>query len=321
VPKVEAIEFHAPDQVLDNIEISKRFPKWTPDKILEKTGISQRRVARVNETAADLATEAASKLFSRHEISSQCIDMLIFVSQSPNQLIPTTSCEIHASLGLRSDCGAFDVNQGCSGYLYGLMLAKSMIQSSSMKNILLLTGDTYSKIIDPEDASLLTLFGDGASATLIAKSSSERDVKIGPFLFGIDGSKANYLHCYRDGFKKHSPDVDDYLSMNGAGIMSFTLDKVPSAISMYLSKNELTLEDFDYVLLHQANKFILDKLYLKLLASEKGVVSMSNYGNTVSTSIPCALSEMLVKQSNNPLRILLAGYGVGLSWGVTWVEV
>ena len=172
--KVINIESYLPTKKLTNEQLSLRFEKWNPGKIFSKTGIKERRISEKTETAADLAILAAEKLFNSSKIRRDEIDMLIFVTQTQNQCLPSSSCEIHKSLNLKKYCGAFDINQGCSGYIYGLSLCSSLINSGNANNVLLLTGDTYSKIIDEGDASVSTLFGDGATATLIGPDSYEK---------------------------------------------------------------------------------------------------------------------------------------------------
>ncbi len=202
------------------------------------------------------------------------------------------------------------------------MLAKSIINNNGAGSVLLLTGDTYSKIIDPNDSALVTLFGDGSSATLVANDHDNEEEKIGPFSFGTDGANADLLSCRQGGFKYSLSEDDKYLRMNGGAIMSFTLKKVPEAIASYLEMNNYSLQDFDHILMHQANKFILDRLYSKIGAEEKGIVYISDYGNTVSSSIPCALAGLhFNKIKDTEKTILLVGFGVGLSWGCTWIKI
>tara|TARA_A100001388_G_scaffold277560_1_gene269492 strand:+ start:3794 stop:4750 length:957 start_codon:yes stop_codon:yes gene_type:complete len=315
--KIVEISSYLPEGKLTNEELSKRFEKWTSEKIYEKTGIKERRIAKKNQTAADLAILAAEKLFQTSKIKRSEIDFLIFVSQTQNQCLPSSSCEIHESLNLRKSCGAFDINQGCSGYIYGLNICASIIDSGHAKNILLLTGDTYSKIIEGNDASVLTLFGDGASATLISSNFNE-GFQINKFLFGTDGSGAKYLKCDFGGFKK-SKEEWELLKMDGARVMQFTLSKIPEIINNYFELTKSDLSVYDKVVLHQANKFILKQLYKKINAEEKGVISLKTVGNTVSSSIPIAL-EKLLEDQDKISNILLVGFGVGLSWGITSIN-
>ena len=183
---------------------------------------------------------------------------------------------------------------------------------------MLLTGDTYTKIIDPMDANVATLFGDGASASIIVPSIENEC--IGCFEFGTDGSKSNLLRCDYGGFKKAIKNWDS-LFMDGANILAFTLSSIPKAINAYLQNTNSSFKDFDFVVLHQANKFILERLYKKLGISNKGIIDLEECGNTVSSSIPIALEKYVNKNNKEVLNILLVGFGVGLSWGVTSIKV
>ena len=313
------INYFVPEEKISNEYISKKFPKWTSESIFLKTGIKYRGKAHESVTAGDLAVKASKRLFEKNEIHKSEIDFLIFVTQTPNQCLPSTSCEIHAALGLKQECGTLDVNQGCSGYIYGLNLASSLVDSSSSKYVLLLTGDTYTKLLDNDDPSVVPLFGDGASASIIGPNYNNEN-SIGKFEFGTDGSKSSYLNCDFGGFRKNQNHWEK-LYMNGPGIMTFTLDKVPKAIENYLNKYNLSKDNIDLLILHQANKFILDRLHQKTGFKDKGVVCLENYGNTVSSTIPIALAENVFFKMKKNMKILLVGFGVGLSWGITYIKI
>ena len=316
--KILKIASHLPEEKITNEDLSIRFKDWSADKIYVKTGIKKRSKSKENETAADLAILAAEKVLKFSDVSKEEIDMLIFVTQTQNQCLPTSACEIHNSLGLKKECGAFDINQGCTGYIYGLFLANNLINNKDIKKILLLTGDTYTKLIDPNNASVSTLFGDGASATLIVQE--DKISSIGCFEFGTDGSKSSLIKCDYAGFRK-SIDNWDSLQMDGANVMNFTLTEVPKAIYSYLKKSDSVIEDYDYVIFHQANKFILDRLYKKLGILEKGIIHLEDCGNTVSSSIPIAMEKFTNRVNQKKINILLVGFGVGLSWGITSVRL
>ncbi len=318
--KIIGICTHIPKKKLSNEELVNKFGKWTAEKIYSKTGIKNRGISSENETAADLAIQACEKLFAQEKIDRSEIDMTIFVTQTHNQCIPTTACEIHQALCLRKECGAFDINQGCTGYIYGLQLANSLIESGSAKHVLVLTGDTYTKLIKENDASLATLFGDGASATIVSTQEfREEGPKIGSFEFGTDGSGAELIKSTYGGFRKWDFE-DQSLYMNGAGIMEFTLKMVPQAVNKYLVNTNTKIDNYDKIILHQANKLILDRLYSKLGADNRGIISMEETGNTVSTSIPLILEGLLNNKSETIRSILLVGFGVGLSWGITSIR-
>jgi 3-oxoacyl-[acyl-carrier-protein] synthase III len=326
---IRAIATHVPDKILTNEELAAAFPDWPTEKIAEKTGIRERRVAAPGETAADLACKAAEKLFASGAAEPDAVDFLILCTQASDYVLPTSACLLQDRLGLRRDIGAFDINLGCSGFVYGLSVASGLIASGAATNVLLLTADTYSKYIHDRDKSVRTLFGDGAAATLISASESGGS-QIGPFIFGTDGRGAKDLIVEAGGFRTpRSPETaivhDDgagnlraaeNLYMNGANVMSFTLREVPRTYRALLEKAQIGAEDVDFVVLHQANKFMLDALQKKLLVpDERFPRRYEDIGNTVSSTIPFVLSDLLRDgELSSRKRLILIGFGVGLSW-------
>ena len=318
--RIHDIKYYVPSTKITNEYLSKKFPKWTAENIFIKTGIRERGEASENITAGDLAISASKKLFENMDIKKELIDMLIFVTQTPNQSLPSTSCEIHSELSLSEKCGTFDINQGCTGYIYGLNIASSLIDSGSAKYVLLLTGDTYTKLIDKNDPSVNPIFGDGASASLIGPDLFENEKSIGKFEFGTDGSKAKFLNCDFGGFRKRISNWNK-LYMNGPEVMTFTLKTIPKAIKEYLDKYKLCIKEIDLVVLHQANKFILDRIHKKAEINEKGVICLEKFGNTVSSSIPIALANSVEFKNKKNIKILIVGFGVGLSWGIGLMKI
>jgi len=317
--KIKDISTYLPQKVLSNEELATRLSNWTPEKIFEKTGIKFRHIAEEDETTSDMAISAANRLLSKSNFDKEKIDMLFLITQTQDQCLPSSSCRIHKELGLSKNCGTFDINQGCSGYIYGLSVAKGLINSGDVNNVLMLTADTYTKLIDPEDSSVVTLFGDGATATLIVPEEGKTE-SIGPCFFGTDGSKGDFLRCDFLGLKK-KVEEQKYLLMNGPGILNFTLSKLPEELNDYLNKYKFRMHEFDLVVFHQANKFILKNLYKKIGIEDKGVISLENTGNTVSSSIPMVLEDIILKNSKTKRKILLGGFGVGLSWAFTSVVI
>ncbi|MFB9274555.1 3-oxoacyl-ACP synthase III family protein [Cohnella cellulosilytica] len=306
------------------------------DKTTEKIGIYSRHIAKLNESASDLAIAAATKLFEKEEIDYKSVDFLIYCTQSPDYILPTSACIIQSKLGLSTTCGALDVNLGCSGYVYGLSLAKGLIESGSAQNVLLLTGDTYSKYINKKDRSVKVIFGDAGSATLISAIESNRDL-IGPFTFGTDGAGAKNLIIPAGGVKEPISEAsfleaaDRFgnvrsrmnLYMNGPEIFNFTLKEIPSAVQTQMEKSCRAMEDYDFLIFHQANKYMLEHLQKKLkIEGSKFPIDMQNYGNTVSSTIPIVLKNLLDnKQINEGNLLMLVGFGVGYSWAtcnVVW---
>jgi 3-oxoacyl-[acyl-carrier-protein] synthase III len=326
---ISAVFTHLPRQVLTNDALAAVFPDWPAQRIFDKTGILERRIAAADETAADLAYEAARKLFEAGGTVAEEVDFLILCTQAPDYILPTSACLLQERLGLRRNIGALDINLGCSGFVYGLSLATGLIASGAATNILLLTADTYSKYIHEGDKSVRTLFGDGAAATLITAHARETS-KIGPFIYGTDGRGGRDLIVEAGGFRRPrnaataivrddgagNSRAAENLFMNGANVMSFSLREVPRTYEALLEKAGWTPADVDYVVLHQANKFMLDALQKKLsLPDAKCPRHYEDIGNTVSSTIPFVLSELLCDGSlTSGTRLILIGFGVGLSW-------
>jgi len=322
---IKAISYALPDKELTNEDLVGEFPEWSVEKIANKVGINKRFVAAVNETSADLAVKAAEKLFKENpEIQKGSVDFVLFCTQSPDYFLPTSACVIQDRLGLPTSCGALDFNLGCSGFIYGLSLAKGLIFGGIANNVLLLTGETYSKFMHPKDKGNRTIFGDAGSATLI---STDGFAEIGNFSLGTNGKGAENLIVKSGGIKYRdqlndlafdesgNPISSDYLYMNGTEIFNFTIDAVPALVEDTLVKNSLTSNDIDGYVFHQANKFMINFLRKKLkISPDIFHMYMSEVGNTVSNTIPIVISEKL-KENALSGNILLAGFGVGYSWG------
>ena len=326
---IKDIAYYLPPNTVTNEELVKEFPEWSVDKIADKVGVLERRVV-VDETATDLAVLAAEKLFAQNKVNKEEVDFVLFCTQSPDYKLPSSACIIQDHLGLSTKCGAFDFNLGCSGYEYGLAVAKGLIAAGVSNNVLLLTGETYNKYIHPKDKGNRTIFGDGASATII---STEGFAEIGEFCLGTDGSGAKNLIVKTRGarFEDKANDLtfdeggnpisSDHLFMDGQEIFMFTLVKVPKMMKEVLAKNNLQKEDIDLFVFHQANKYMLEHLRKKLKIDEdKFFVNLAKVGNTVSSTIPIALCDARDEHKLTG-NVLLAGFGVGLSWGATIIRI
>ena len=329
---IQAIEYYLPPKTLSNEELAQEFPGWNAEKIRSKTGIESRHLAAASQWASDLAVEAGHKLFHGGSCTATDIDFVLCCTQSPDYLLPTTACLVQQRLGISTDAGAWDMNLGCSGYVYGLSAAKGLIETGQARNVLLLTCENYSKFMDPRDFNVRTIFGDAASATLVrveANTSDEGGAWIGPFVFGSDGSGAENL-IFRRGGARHAaykppsahgttPSEDDRdptaLYMNGPEIFTFTLRTVPDCVGRLLQKAGVSLDEVDLFVFHQANKFMLEHLRKKMqIPEEKFVYAMSDCGNTTSSTIPIALRRMSIERPvRQGARILLVGFGVGYS--------
>jgi 3-oxoacyl-[acyl-carrier-protein] synthase-3 len=334
--RIKSIASFLPETVLRNEELASIYPDWTAEKIAQKTGIRERRVAGKNQTAGDLAFEAARRLLQKSEIDPASIDFLILCTQAPDYFLPATACIVHARLGLPSSVGALDVNQGCSGFVYALSLAKGLIETGAARRLLLLTADTYSKFIHPLDKSVRTLFGDGAAATLIeGEDDPQFQGLIGPFVFGTDGKGAPNLivpaGASRQGRsaetavekRDDSGNVrsENNLYMNGAEVMAFSLSAVPAAVSKLLAACEARIDAYDYVILHQANAFMLEALRRKLgVPKDRFPLHMEFCGNTVSSTIPLVMEQLMDSgRIRLGTRLMLVGFGVGYSWAAASV--
>jgi len=334
---LEATTYILPSMKVTNANLSVDFPDWSPEKISNKTGIFERAISSKNQFVSDLATDASLKLFNEFKLDPDKIDFLLLCTQSPDYFLPTTACIVQDKLGLSKSCGALDFNLGCSGFVYGLSLAKGLIYSRSAKNILLITAETYSKHIHPLDKSNRSIFGDAAAASLIT-ATGYNDLStngIGEFVFNTDGSGADNLIVKNGGMRnpiKNGIDYfesgnyvknDDYLFMNGQEIFKFTTSSIPNLIDDCLLKNNLNIDGIDLFIFHQANKFMLDYLKRKLnIPDSKFFIYLENCGNTVSSTIPIAISEAIKSNKlKKGMTLLVVGFGVGYSAAATILKI
>jgi 3-oxoacyl-[acyl-carrier-protein] synthase-3 len=329
---IRAVEYHLPSRRVTNEDLIREFPDWTVEKISRKTGIDSRHIAADGECASDLALCAAEKLLARIDVPRDEIDFLILCTQSPDYFLPTTACVLQHRLGLPDRVGAYDFNLGCSGYIYGLGMAKGLIETGQAANVLLLTAETYSKHIHPADRSLRTIFGDAAAATLISAAPADQlPESIGPFLYGTDGKGARNL-IVAAGAMRHPSGrpapgdaqaaVSSNLHMDGGEVLAFTLRVVPSTVNRLLERSGKTLDDIDLFVFHQANQYMLDHLRSQLkIPAGKFYVALRECANTVSSTIPIALHEAARSGALQPGHtVMLVGFGVGYSWGAALVR-
>ena len=320
---IKAISTYFPKQILTNDAISEEFPEWNSEKILQKIGIQERHIASPEECASDMASQAVLRLIEEYNLDKNKIDFLLLCTQTPDYILPTTACIVQDKVGLPTDCAALDINQGCSGYIYGLSVASGLIASGNFKKVVLVTVDTYSKYIHPKDKGNLSIFGDAATATLI---TPEGDYEIKQPTLGTDGSGAENLIIRNGGTRQarneNPEDLDNFIDMKGAKIFNFIVKRTPEVIQANLALNGWHFEDIDLFIFHQANTHILEKVRQDMeIPVEKFVIEMRDYGNTISSTIPIAFSEHLRKFPKKPKeKILFVGFGVGYSWGAICIE-
>lgn len=302
------IAYYLPEKVLGNNELSKLYKEWTEDKILKKTGIATRHVVESGEGVLELAVKACRRLFASG-VDPCVIDFILLCTQSPKYKLPSTACLLQNELALPTSVGALDYDLGCSGFVYGLALAKGLIKGGLARNVLLVTAETYTKYIGALDKSTRTIFGDGAAATLIDEEQADR---IGEFALGTDGAGAEKL-ILRDG---------ESLFMDGPEIFNFTLDVVPRTMEEICEKNRISRDEIDLFVFHQANKFMLDTIRkVNRIPQEKFYVDLEDTGNTVSSTISIAIQRAEAAGRLKPgMRVMVMGFGVGLSWGGTIIR-
>ncbi len=312
-----------PRNEVTTAEIAARFGADTK-RVLAMTGIERRRIAPPHMCASDLCADAASRLLDELGWERESIRALIFVTQTADHFIPATACILQQRLALSNDCACFDINMGCSGYVYGLSVASALVESG-IGRVLLLVGDTSNRMISELDRSVAFLFGDSGSATALEKEDAQTT-----FVLGTDGGGAEQLiipagHsrqrttpelCSRvemEGGNIRSPQE---LYMNGSEVMSFTLREVPPLFERLLSESETRREDIHSVVMHQANQFLLDNLARKIgMENERVPSSVRNFGNTSCASVPVTITTCIREEiSNSKLRLVMMGFGVGWSW-------
>jgi len=332
---IKAIASYLPQTKLSNQDLAAQLGTWTAEEIRDKTGVCSRGIAGPDECASDLGVAAAQRLFESGACQPADIDFLLFCTQSPDYALPATACLVQRRLGLRTDSGAIDFNQGCSGFVYGLAVAKGLIEAGTSRSVLLITAETYSKWIHPRDRSVRTIFGDGAAATLIVGVQDEQEL-IGPLVLGTDGAGEKNLIVPVSGARRHrTPETgvaseresgnwrsDENLYMNGPEILTFTLRTVPKAVRALLERWQRPVEDVDLFVFHQASRFMLERLRDKMgLPAQKFWIDLEQCGNTVSATIPIALEAALAQgRVASGSRVMLVGFGVGYSWAAAMMR-
>lgn len=310
------IQYYLPDKKENLKSLKKINPDWKIDSIIKKTGINNRYISNLNETALDLAFKATNKI-SKDKLKD--IDNLIYVTQSPEYSLPTTACILQQKMKLNNKISCFDINQGCSGFVYALAVGSSMISSGISKKTLIVCSDTYTKYISKKDRTNRPIFSDGASTVLLKKSKNLFSNK---FQFETYGESYKELIVENSGARFSVAKGSQELYMNGSNVLLFTLSKVPIFVEKFLKSNKLSINDIDKFIFHQASEVVLESLRYKLgIPKEKMPTNYQIYGNTVSSTIPILIKDLfLQKKIKNNETALLVGFGVGLSIGIGLVK-
>ena len=300
---IKQIASYLPEKKVSNYDKKEKF-ELDDDFIENKIGVKSHAVKEDDEKASDLCVKAFANLTKKLDIRKEDIDCCVVVTQNPDFNIPHTSAIVHGKLYLSQSCACFDISLGCSGYIYGLSNIIAFMQSNSLKNGLLFTADPYSEIIDHDDKNTDLIFGDGATVTYISESPLYIPID---FSFGTNGKSYKEIIC------------DDKLYMNGRAVFNFTATTIPKHIKSQLEKKNLKDSDVDKYILHQGSKYIVDTIRKRLKVEESKVpFDMYEYGNTVSSAVPIILEKEIDKSENK--KMLLAAYGIGLSWGSAIIE-
>ena len=324
---ITALSAAVPKRVIRGREYTEY---WTPQEandIVDKTGIEERRFADENTCSSDLCFAAAEKLLEDNNVNREEIDLLVFISQTPDYRMPATSVTLQHRLGLPNTTVAFDINLGCSAFLYGLSVVYGLLQSSGMKKALLLDGETRSKVYSPRDRTSAFLFGDGGVAALIEKS---KIFGVSTFSLNSDGSRADLIMIPAGGYRKMSSEdtvkekvVDEYGNMRseeqgymrGGDVFNFVIREIPKDIKRTLEFSHRDIDDFDYYVFHQANNFINSYLIKKLKLDPQRIPStISKFGNTSSVSLPLTIVSELRGKMSGTKTLLLSAFGVGMTW-------
>lgn len=324
---ITAMSAAVPGRIIKNREYTEVFSAEEANEIVDKTGIEERRFADVETCSSDLCFAAAEKLIADNDINKEEIDLLVFISQTPDYRMPATSCTLQHRLGLPNSTIAFDITLGCSAFIYGLSVVYGMVERSGLRKALLLDGETRSKVYSPRDRRSAFLFGDGGVAALI-----ERDSKFGKSTFSLntDGSRADLIMIPAGGYRKMSSAetvvekvIDEFGNMRsdeqgymrGGDVFNFVIREIPRDIKNTLAFTEKTIDDFDYIVFHQANNFINSYIMKKMKMDANKIPStIAKFGNTSSVSVPLTMVSELKGKLDGKKELLLSAFGVGMTW-------
>lgn len=328
---IKALSACVPPRIVYNKDLGYLIPEEEIEKTINNIGIEQRRIADDDVTASDLCFKAAQQLMADNEIDPSTIDVLLFMSQTPDYRIPATSCLLQDRLGLSKETLCFDISLGCSGYLFALSTAFAYASMQGVNRVLLLDGETFSKIVNRRDKVDWPLYGDAGTATLVEKG----DFGDSTFILNTDGSGKDVLKihagmrnpitadsCVEREREEGNIRTDLEVFMDGMDVFNFAISKVPRSIKSLLQFTEKSVDDVDYLVFHQANRFMMDFFVKKLkISPEKVPYCIHKYGNTSSASVPLTISSELVGALDGDKTVVLSAFGAGLSWGAALMQM
>ena len=328
---IKALSACVPSDIVSNKDLGYLIPEEEISKVIDNIGIVERRIAPDDVTASDLCYSAAQRLMQDNGIAPDSIDVLIFMSQTGDYRIPATSCIMQHRLGLPKSTMCFDISLGCSGYLFALSTAFAYASMPGINRVLLLDGETFSKIVNRRDKVDWPLYGDAGTATLIEKG----DYGSSTFILNTDGSGEDAIKIHagmrnpvtadscvereqEDGNVRNDLEV----FMDGMDVFNFAISKVPKCVKQLLSETDHTIDDVDYLVFHQANRFMMDFFVKKLkIAPDRVPYCIGKYGNTSSTSIPLTVASELNGRLDGDHTVVMSGFGAGLSWGAALLQM
>lgn len=328
---IKAMSACVPPDVVYNKDLGYLIPEEEIEKTINNIGVVERRIAADDVTASDLCYKAACQLMADNDIDPASIDVLLFMSQTADYRIPATSCLLQHRLGLRRETMCLDISQGCSGYLFALSTAFAYASMEGVNRVLLLDGETFSKIVNRRDKVDWPLYGDAGTATLIEKG----DYGESTFMLYTDGSGADVLKIHAGMRNPITPEScvereqeegnirnDLEVFMDGMDVFNFAISKVPKSVKQLLKETDKTIEDIDYLVFHQANRFMMDFFVKKLkIDPERVPYCISKYGNTSSTSVPLTIVSELAGKLEDKHTVVLSAFGAGLSWGAAMLQM
>lgn len=328
---ITAMAACVPSKVVYNKDLVSLMPQEEVDKVINSVGIHERRICDDDVFASDLCYEAAKKLIEDNDIDPQSIDMLLFMSQGSDYRIPATSCILQQRLGLSKDCAAMDLSLGCSGFVYALSAAMAYASMPGINRVLLLDGEAFSKIVDPRDKVNWPLYGDAGTATLIEKGDFEESV----FILHTDGAGEDAVKIpagmrnkiTQDSLVIKEREDNNYRSdlevyMDGMEVFNFAIKVVPKGVKEMMASTGKELENIDFLLFHQSNKFMTDFFIKKLkFDAEKVPYCLGKFGNTSSASIPLTIVSELNGKISDTANVVMCGFGAGLSWATAMTNL